>query len=53
MSNIIIFLLGFSISLNLLILTVLYVVYRRNNKSTEDNRNYDDFKEKWGRFWRE
>lgn len=48
-----IFFLGVSITLNLLVVLFGYLLYKKRTREENDNKILKDYKENWGKFWNE
>ena len=53
MKTFLIFILGVSITLNLLVLMFGYLMYKKRTREETDNNVLANYKKDWGKFWNE
>lgn len=53
MKTFLIFILGVSITFNLLVLMFGYLMYKKRTSEENDNKILNNYKENWGKFWNE
>ena len=53
MKTFLIFFLGVSICLNILVALFGYLMYKKRTREENDNKILNNYKENWGKFWNE
>lgn len=53
MKTFLIFFLGVSICLNILVLGFAYLIYKKRTREENDNNILENYKKDWGKFWNE